>query len=151
VTTRVIGLGQRFAGDDAVGLAVLEALAERPPPGVELHRVADAAELVELVRGAERVLIVDAAVGAGPAGTLLTLDADALAQGAVSLLSTHGMSVRQALDLARALGGGTLPRARLVAIAIDLPERHAQGLSEAVARAVPRAADRVRELLRACS
>ena len=69
---RVIGLGQRVAGDDGVGLCVLDALEQDPPAGVELCRVADAAQLVELVQGAERVVVVDAAVAAGPPGTVRT-------------------------------------------------------------------------------
>lgn len=145
---RVIGLGQRVAGDDGVGLCVLDALARDPPPGVELRRVSDSAQLVELVQGARRVVVVDAAVAAGPTGTVRTIEASALADSAVAPVSTHGVSVGQALDLARVLAGGELPPVVIVAIAIDPPNGYSTELSEPVRAAVPVAVARVRELTR---
>lgn len=147
MAVRIIGLGQRAAGDDGVGLCVLDALAANPPAGVELHPVADPARLVELLQGAERVVLVDAAVGAGPAGGVLALGLDELADAPLSPVSTHGIGVRQALELARVLAGGALPEVVLLAVAIEPPSGYATELSGPVARAVPVAAAKVRELL----
>ena len=148
MVVRVIGLGQRVAGDDGVGLCVLDALEQDPPAGVELCRVADAAQLVELVQGAERVVVVDAAVAAGPPGTVRTLDAAALADSALAPVSTHGVGVGQALELATVLPGGVLPPIVSVAIAIDRPSGYSTELSGPVRAAVALAATKVRDLTR---
>ncbi|MBI3205242.1 MAG: hydrogenase maturation protease [Myxococcales bacterium] len=148
MTVRVIGLGQRVAGDDGVGLAVLDELERAPPPQVELCRVSDAAELVELVQTGTRVVIVDAAVGAGAPGTVRTLDAAALADSEVAPVSTHGISVGQALELAKVLAGGRLPPTSIVAIAIHPPEAYATQLSPAVRAAISVAVRVVHDLTR---
>lgn len=148
MTVRVIGLGQRVAGDDGVGLAVLDELERAPPPQVELCRVSDAAELVELVQTGERVVIVDAAVGAGPPGTVQTLDAAALTDSEIAPVSTHGIGVGQALELAKVLAGGQLPPTSLVAIAIDPPKGYATELSPAVRAAISVAVRAVHDLTR---
>ncbi|MBK8995799.1 MAG: hydrogenase maturation protease [Myxococcales bacterium] len=147
MAVRVIGLGQRAAGDDGVGLCVLDALAANPPNGAELHPVGDPARLVELLQGADRVVLVDAAVGAGPAGGVLALGLAELAEAPLSPVSTHGIGVRQALELARVLAGGALPEVVLLAVAIEPPSGYATELSGPVAAAVPVAAAKVRELL----
>ena len=148
MTIRVIGLGQTLAGDDGVGLLVLDELEREPPPGVELHRVSDAAALVELVQGAQRVVIVDAAVGAGAPGTVRTLQAEALADGEIAPVSTHGIAVGQALELARVLAGGDLAPTAIVAVAIEPPRGYVTELTPAVRAAIPRAVRAVLDLTR---
>ncbi len=61
---RVIALGQPAAGDDGVGLAVLEALRARNIEGVELCAVAEATAMIPLLEITTPVIVVDAAVGA---------------------------------------------------------------------------------------
>lgn len=146
MAVRVIGLGQRAAGDDGVGLDVLDALAASAPAGAELHRVSDSAELVELLQGAERVVIVDAAVGAGPPGSVRVLRAGDLDSGPVAPLSSHGMSVAAAIELSSVLGGGG-PEVHIVAVAIERPNHYGTELSRPVAAAVPSAVQVVRRLL----
>jgi hydrogenase nickel incorporation protein HypA/HybF len=102
----VLGLGQRYAGDDAVGLAVAEVLRAR---GVDARPVHDASALVELAPAYDRVVVVDAVTGGGDAGQVLTLDPEAFAQ--AKPLSSHGLSVLDALGgcarAARRRGGGS--------------------------------------------
>jgi len=74
-------------------------------------------------------------VGAGPVGTVRVLGPAQLG-GDVRAVSSHAMSVPAALRMAAALHGG-LPRVDVVAVAIDRPDRFADGLSPAVAAAVP--------------
>lgn len=150
---RVLGVGSPLRGDDGVGPAVLEALKEDPPTGVELHPQVDPGELPALVSGASEVVLVDAFVGAGATpGEVRVLDAAALeraeAAGAVRVVSTHGMSVSQGLALARVLDPeGVAPRIMVVGVAVSREQPHRDGLSPPVAAAVPRAAAAVRELL----
>ena len=141
---RIIGLGQAAAGDDGVGLAVLERLRERGlPEGVELLRAAEDSALISLLETAVPVVLIDAAV-ATPPGEVLELTADELASQSLRPVSTHGMGVAQAIALARALAPGSVsPSVRIVAVTIARPRRYRQRLSAAVAAAVPRAVDRV--------
>jgi hydrogenase maturation protease len=141
VRARVIGIGRASAGDDGVGLAVVDALrAAAIGPGVELHSVAEPTALIPLLDGATRVVLVDAVVGAGQAGEVLALSADDLDDAAPRLFSTHGVSVAQALALARALAPGSATDVRIVAVCIARPAGPAHGLSAEIAAAVPRAA-----------
>jgi hydrogenase maturation protease len=142
VRPRVVGLGEPAAGDDGVGVAVVEHL-RRSGDGValELLTAADASALVDLLVGADPVVIVDAIATSGPPGRVLTLTPAALATRKRALLSTHGVEVPQAIGLARTLCPATVARTvRIVAVTIAAPHRYASGLSAAVAAAIPVAA-----------
>lgn len=143
----IIGLGQAAAGDDGVGAAVVDALRDAPlPAGVELVAARDATELVELLRGAGRAILVDAAIGAGPPGSVRLLSPDGLATLPSHPLSSHGFGVREALELACAVTDAAGCRISIVAVCIEAPRRYERGLSPAVRAAVTRA----RQLVLSC-
>jgi hydrogenase maturation protease len=147
VRALVIGLGQPAAGDDGVGIAVLERLhADGVPPGVELRRAVEPTALVELLTVDVPVVLVDA-VASGTPGEVLELGPDELAGRGAAPYSTHGLDVEGAIALARALEPRLTPSLRIVAVGITRPPRPAPGLSPAIAAAVPRAAARVRALV----
>lgn len=149
MTLRVVGLGQRAAGDDGVGHAVLDALAALElPPTVELSWAEEASALVALLEGAESVIVVDAVIGAGAPGEVRVFCGEELSTEAMSSVSSHGLGVSQAIALARALDDDITEDVRFVAVTIDPPRRREIGLSEAVLRAVPEAARRVLDMLR---
>jgi hydrogenase maturation protease len=133
----VVAIGQPMAGDDGVGMAVARLLAAR---GLEVRESADASVLLELLGEGRRVVLVDAVVGGGAPGTVLRLAADALPAGIVPL-STHGVGVAEAVELARALHGEQATRALcIVGVVIERPRALGAGLSPPVAGAVERAA-----------
>lgn len=141
--TLVVAIGQPFAGDDAVGLVIAERLRAE---GVPAQSVADGAALVDALTGASRAVIIDAVVGGGPAGTVLYMSADELrARSGATPVSSHGLSVADALALASALGGAA--EAHFVGVAIEPAAGASTSLSASVAAAVEPAAARVRELL----
>jgi hydrogenase maturation protease len=73
--------------------------------------------------------------------------ADLVASG-LRPVSTHGLGVAQAIELARAVApDGITPSIRIVGITIDRPLRYVQALSPPVAAAVAPAAARVRALV----
>jgi hydrogenase maturation protease len=148
----VIALGQSAAGDDGVGLAVLEALRARGvPEGVELVRAAEDSALVALLETSAPVVLVDAVLGSPP-GEVVELAPEELAPRGLRPVSTHGLGVAQALALARALAPGRIaPLVRIVAVTIAQPVEYAWELSPAVAAAAPRAVERVLALLEARS
>jgi hydrogenase maturation protease len=141
VTTRVIAIGQRAAGDDGVGPRVLDHLRVLGlPDGVEAHEISDASDLVPLVDSVERVVILDAVL-ALQAGQLVVLGPDGLSGLGVSPVSTHGITVAQALDLAKVLAPATLcPKITLVGITITQARRGDEGLSPDVLAEVDTAA-----------
>lgn len=145
VLSRVIGIGQPAAGDDGVGIAVIHQLRRtRLPADVELAAVGDAASLIGLLEGAGRVVLVDAVVGGIP-GRVLRLAPEALEASPLQPLSTHGMQVTQAVDLARTLcPESAWPQVQIVGVCIEPPEPYTEGLSPEVAAAVPHA---VREIV----
>ena len=130
----IVGIGQPAAGDDGVGLHVARTLAAR---GFEVRECADASVLLGLCEAGRRIVLIDAVVGGGPPGTVLRLDARALATG-VTAVSSHGIGVAEALELARALYGE--PQIAIVGVAIDRPAIHAFEISPAVAAAIEPAA-----------
>jgi hydrogenase maturation protease len=137
----IIGLGQPFAGDDGVGRVVARRLAAEGIPALE---ASDAGALLELLDGG-RVILVDAAIDAGEPGTVLSLDAGSLAT-LDRPLSSHGLSVPDALALAQAFGRAPT-EVWVVAIAIAPPRIGDLELSPPVAAAIPEAMNRVRALL----
>lgn len=141
---RVIGLGQAAAGDDRVGLAVIEHLRSlRAPERLELLLAPEPSALLPLLETRAPVVLVDAVLAA-PAGEVLVLEPDELEQRGFSTLSTHGLGVAQAVALARLLSPAAVsPSIRIVGVSISRPERFRQGLSPEVAAAVPHAAEQV--------
>lgn len=141
MSARVIGIGQPAAGDDGVAWAVVEALRREPlPDGVALQCVREASALVPLLEG--RVVLIDALL-ADP-GDIHLLDEHELDSAAMCRLSSHGISVPEAIGLARALGQDS--QLSIVGIGIA-PPQPTPTLSPAVAAAVPAAVRAVLALL----
>ncbi|MCK6470914.1 MAG: hydrogenase maturation protease [Planctomycetes bacterium] len=145
---RVIGLGQSAAGDDGVGVAVVHAFREHgPPSGVEIHHLRDPSALAALLDANVPVVIVDAVLGS-PSGAVVELTPEDLATRAPLRVSSHGLGITEAIGLARVLNAGAdLPVIRIVAVTIARPIGYQDGLSAEVAAAVPRAAERVLQIL----
>jgi hydrogenase maturation protease len=147
VRARVIALGQEAAGDDGVALAVLGRLRERRlPDEVELVQAHEESALILLLETDLPVILVDAVI-AGTPGEILELGPDDLATHAACPVSTHGIGVFQVIELARVLSDRISPSIRIVGVSVARPPRYERRLSQHVAAAVPRAADRVLALL----
>jgi hydrogenase maturation protease len=148
LTARVVGLGRRYGGDDAVGLVVLDRLrGVGLAPDVELCEAASGVELVELLSTPKRVVVVDAVV-AEPPGEVRALVVDQLATGPEASLSSHGLGLVEALELARAVDPeGLTPDLRVVGITIAPPTGGSYQLSPSVAAAVEPAVEAVRAAL----
>lgn len=148
----VIGIGRPDGGDDAVGLLVAARLRAM---GVDATSVTDGAALADALAGAERAVIIDAVATNGPAGEVLHLRGDEIVARAGAVpVSSHGLSVADAVALARALGGAT--ELDLIGVAIEPKALSPASLSascpsltpsQEVADAVERAAERARALV----
>ena len=114
----VIGIGNDDRGDDAVGRRVARGLRDRVQGDVEvLEQDGEATRLLELLAAADAAYLVDAAVSGAPPGTVTRLEpAGAALPRSLFAVSSHGLGLAEAIELARALG--SLPR-RLVVYAIE--------------------------------
>lgn len=140
---RVVGVGNPEAGDDAVGLlAVRAARPELEALGVEVVETGAGLHVVDLLAGADLVVIVDAVrepSGARTPGTIVRAEAgpEGLPAELGSSLSSHGFGVAEAVGLAAALGGA--PRVVVLGVeAADVTAGH--GPSPLVRDALPRLA-----------
>jgi hydrogenase maturation protease len=101
----VIGLGNDYRGDDAVGRALARRL--QPIVGDDVRVMEESGEgasLIEAWKGADFVILIDAVHSGGAAGTIHRFDT-AIQQvpGSFFHYSTHAFSVAEAVELARAL------------------------------------------------
>lgn len=132
---RVIAVGSPF-GADRIAWDALELLRAELPPGVEAHCcVHPVSELPQWLSGAEAVMLVDAMAGVA-IGEVVRCGRAELAERGQGL-SSHGLSVDLALDLAAALG--ELPAA-LAVVGLGVGGGH----DDRLARALPGYAARLR-------
>ena len=106
---RVIGCGNPDAGDDASGLLVAEEVRARAPEGVDVVAARDPLRLLDVLEGADRVVVVDAVrspTGGRVPGTLVRAEAgpDGLPAALRSSLSSHGLGIAETIGLAAAVG-----------------------------------------------
>jgi hydrogenase maturation protease len=148
----VIGVGNEFRRDDGFGPAVVATLAGQRASDGRLAAVdlttsdGEPIALLELWRGADLAVVVDAVQGDGHPGQRYELALDDLAGLAEDrAASSHGISLGGTVALGRALD--RLPR-RLVVLAVAGREfGFGVGLTPPVAAAVRPVAARVRELV----
>jgi hydrogenase maturation protease len=94
-----------------------------------------ATELLPLIIGADRVILVDAVASDDPPGSLIECAAQDLHRSS-SDLSGHGLSVTAALSVAASLGD--LPRdVRIVGIAVDALEVPHETMTPVILAALP--------------
>jgi hydrogenase maturation protease len=136
----IIGIGNEYRGDDAVGLIVARRLKERlADSAIVIEQGGDGAALMEAWHGAEVVIILDAMLSGAAPGTIRQFDASAQPIPKISFrCSTHSFGVAEAIELARALGN--IPQ-RLMVYGIEGKNFAAGvGLSAEVERAADEAA-----------
>lgn len=141
---RLIGVGNRFRGDDAAGLLVAERLRSELPELEVLELEGEPAGLIEAWDGAGAVVVVDAVSSGSPPGTIHRLDA--IGEGLpadVFRASTHAMGLAEAVGLARALG--RLPGSLVVYGLEGSSFEAGESLSPPVQAAVERVATLVRQ------
>jgi hydrogenase maturation protease len=102
----IIGLGNQYRRDDAVGLVVARRLKKAAPEHVcVLEETGEGAALMESWKDADAVILIDAVRSGARPGTLHRLDAHTqpIPTGFFHY-STHAFGAAEAIELARALG-----------------------------------------------
>ena len=139
----VIGIGNEYRSDDAAGLVVARRLRQLSLGNVTVIEASgEGTDLMESWKGADTVIIVDAASSGAKPGTIHRIDARAQRIPTRLLrYSTHAFSVGEAVELARAMN--RLPP-RMVVFGIE-GERFDEGT--ALSRAVQGSVDTVVDLV----
>jgi hydrogenase maturation protease len=140
----VIGIGNRFRGDDAAGPCVADRLRTETIAGAEIiESSGEAAELMEMWLKADHVFVIDAVSSGAPVGTIHRFEAHRKALPSPSFqTSTHSFGLAEGVELARTLG--RLPR-RLIVYGIESSDfGHGSALSAPVAGALNEVAARIR-------
>ncbi|MCX6988107.1 MAG: hydrogenase maturation protease [Chlamydiae bacterium] len=102
----ILGIGNPFRGDDGAGWAVIDALQIKTHGKVMLQKSrGDVADLIEAFQNHKKVIVIDACRSSRPSGTWSRIDAlhEPLPMEATKT-STHGITISQAIVLAKALG-----------------------------------------------
>jgi len=138
----VIGIGNEWRGDDAVGREVVRSLRGTLGGSVRLTECNGMAnEILDAWEGCDRAILVDAVrTGAAP-GSLTRLDCSQTLPETGLPVSTHGFGVREAIELARNIG--RLPETVIVYGVEASNFEMGAPLSAPVARAVATATRRV--------
>jgi hydrogenase maturation protease len=117
VTALVVGIGNRSRGDDAVGPEVASRVAQLGLPGVAVVMLDEPMTLVEQLGTYDHVVVVDAINPRGHPGRVHVRQVGhARLRRDPPALGSHGLSVADAIELARALG--QLPR-RLTLVGVE--------------------------------
>ena len=138
----VIGVGNPWRADDAVGWAVADEVGRRVPDTVEVvHSDGEPARLLDAWRDAERAVVVDGVRTGAEPGTTRVWSADALPPVERARSGSHRLGVADALALGEALG--CLPR-RLSIVGVEVDDvGPGDAMTPAVVAAVGRAAELV--------
>src|SRR5574340_601214 len=133
----VLGLGNPILSDDAVGLRVARLVRERLGARGDVDVVEEESgglRLMERVSGYGHVVLVDAMVSGGAAGTIRRMGPDQVPTQRTAI--AHGIDLPRALALGRSLGLPMPETVRVVAIEAEKVLEFGQELTPAVAAAV---------------
>ncbi|MBH0179779.1 MAG: hydrogenase maturation protease [Nitrospira sp.] len=147
---RIIGLGNGLRGDDAVGLMAARRIRQKVGDPVKVIEAEMAGvDLLELMKGAHIVMLIDAARSGQAPGTIHRLDASTGPIGGQMFpRSSHALGTVDALELARAMG--VLP-ATVIVYGVEAGNTEAgQPLSPAVTKALDEVVEQIVQECEAC-
>ena len=133
---KIIGLGNRLRGDDAIGPVVLDSLKNKdiPIPLELIEAGSDAFTLLEHLNFFEPIIIVDCAEMGCKPGTVKIFDIREHFNMQENLISLHGFSFAEILGLANSIG--PIAPCKIIGVQPETIE-FGQPVSEAVRKALP--------------
>lgn len=141
----VIGLGNRYRGDDAAGLCVAASLRSVSLPDVTVvEHEGNPIDLIDQWSDAKLVVLIDATASAVLPGTIQRFDARQNPLPAESFrVSTHAVSLAEVIELARAIGA--IPPKLIVYGIEGATFATGEGISPRVQQAIDDVAERVQQ------
>ncbi len=151
VKVLVLGVGNPILSDDGVGIHVARELKKRKLRGIEVEELAASGlELLDLVRGYDKVVIIDAIqTTKGKAGEMHILEERDFEK-SIHGSSPHGINIATALALGRRLVPNEMPK-EVVFFAIEAEDllNVSESLTPEVEKAIPGIVRQIeRELVR---
>lgn len=142
----VVGVGNRDRGDDGVGPRVVDAVRVRLAHVATYLAHGDLSDLVMRWEPEQQVIVVDAIVSGRPPGSIVEVNAvEEHLQIDSGLLSSHGVGLAEAVELARVLD--RLP-ATLTIIGVEAEQfEHLGEIGTDVASAIDEVVDRIEALI----
>lgn len=141
-STKIIGCGNPIAGDDGIGVYIINKLKGLSlPEGITLlEGGTDPLNLLQMLRAAPKAILVDAVKGAGKPGEVVLLTPDQLDLHPQEGLSLHQFNLAHVLSLGYNLYPEEMPKEILVVAieAFDTTPGNLE-LSAPVKKAVPQA------------
>ncbi len=138
----ILGIGNILMGDEGVGVHVVRQLEKEPlPDGVAcLDGGTGGFHLLEAMQRPKRLILIDACLDGAPPGTVRRLQ-PRFAADYPPTLAAHDIGLKDLLDSLYLLGN--TPEVVLYTVSISTPTSLGMKLSEPVAAAIPKVAQRV--------
>jgi len=146
--TFVIGVGNYLFGDEGVGVHVVKKLMElKLPEDVEvIDGGTGGVALLEFFEKADRVIVVDAALGGGEPGDVYVINPSQLEREEVRVLaSLHEMNLYTLMEVAEELN--ILPEVIVVGVEPKEYNKMSTSLSREVEAALPKVIEKILELI----
>ncbi|WP_051928271.1 hydrogenase maturation protease [Nitrosococcus oceani] len=101
----IIGIGNPYRGDDALGCLIVDEIKSQCPVGAEIiQHSGEPASLIDLWQGRRCAILVDAVSSGAQAGTIHRIDfREQSLPDQFRSYSTHAFGIAEAVELARAL------------------------------------------------
>lgn len=101
----VLGVGNILLKDEGIGVHAAHALQEMPlDEGVEVIDGGTSPDIIPLVEGADKLIVIDAALGGEEPGTIYRFSPEDIAAKSAGLVSAHQMSFVENLRTMKGLG-----------------------------------------------
>ena len=145
----VLGVGNPILSDDGIGIHVARELKKRRIPGIVVEELAASGlEFLDVVRGYDKVVIIDAIQTTnGKPGELHILEENDFER-SIHCSSPHGINIATALALGRKLVPHEMPE-RVVFFAVEAQDlvNVSEKLTPEVEEALPRIVERIEKEL----
>ena len=149
--TLVLGIGNLLRSDDGVGLHVIGKLSgEILAPGVDVKEAASGLDILDAIKGYDRLILVDAIKSGGEPGSICKLSEEEFQTApTVHSFSTHlNMDFFSVLELGGKLFPGEIPGdITVVAVEADDVITISDKCTPRVERAIPKAVEMIKGLL----
>jgi len=147
--TLVLGIGSPIMCDDAIGLRVLQELAEMKVEGVDLQEACvSGLDLIEIMMGYDRVIVVDAIIKSGhKPGTIMVLDPQAFGD-TVHGTNPHEANIATTIELGRTLEPERFPKdIKFVAVEVNDVFTVSEEMTPEIEAALDSTVEKVLELI----